>query len=105
MNLRLNVSVTQRHIDEGRRADYNNCPVARAIVDAFEDAFDFMNPRSLGCRSEVGYSEAYVKANFPGLETWYLRGRLPDTACIFITQFDLKKPVVPFSFPLTLEYR
>lgn len=82
------IEVTQKHIDEGERCHGSRCPLALAIADKVSAAFE-------------------VNVNYHGIRIVYLN-KTPDTYNItkaiieFLAKFDVKKPVKPTNFRLTL---
>ncbi len=76
----MKITVTQRYIDKGKRAFPDKCPVALALRHVFP-----------GSDVSVGTIHAHID------DKSY---RLPRTAYTFIFDFDLERPVKPFSFVL-----
>lgn len=76
------VRVTQEHIREGKRGECGECPVALALVEAFET-----------------HDVSVFDENWD----WYLEVagktiKAPDEVVSFARAFDNKYPVEPFEF-------
>jgi hypothetical protein len=82
--MKVRVEVTKNHIQRGRKGNVNYCPIALALKE------------QLGLRQvRVGGIHITFGPQFGGLSV-----RLPRQAAKFITAFDEKEPVKPFSFTL-----
>lgn len=84
MIIKYEVEVTQRDIDEGKTRDCTHCPVALAIARA------------------MGLPEVHVAHDFFVAASGGPEIKLPPEVSIFIRQFDLREPVSPFTFELTI---
>jgi hypothetical protein len=81
----MRIKVEQRHIDRGRPCCTMACPIALAGTEA-------------GLRNPT--VSRYSLMQCGRLES---RVRLPDAAIVFISKFDLRKPVEPFEFDIDTE--
>jgi hypothetical protein len=72
----MKINITQEHINNGRRADCDNCPIALALKEQFERAT---------VRSFVRTWDGDKRRNF----------LLTSKAVSFITDFDNGRPVEP----------
>lgn len=85
----MKITVTQEDINNGKRADYQFCPIALALNRAFHTKSAEVNP-----------SRAYVTRK----KLWLFESPalyfLPPEASNFVTTFDQGKPVAPFEFEL-----
>lgn len=85
----VHIEVTQQDIDDGKRSNCNECPIALAASRALKDKIEFnyvhVNPRSCG----------FWKEDDP-----YFMGaiNLPPNARAFVHKFDNDIPVKPFKF-------
>ncbi len=88
----ITVTVTQEHIDRGRRRGCSDCPVALAILAAVPglSGVDVMNP-------DLGYTLLFDGSG--GASTL----KLPQPACDFIYRFDAGLDVSPFTFAAEVE--
>lgn len=82
MNVRIDV--TQKDIDEGAQGRCEDCPVTLALQRVVPDARVYS--------SRFFTFDGYLKAAPPAVHR-------------FIYDFDLGKPVQPFSFPLDIPKR
>lgn len=85
---KIRVVVTQDHIDRGIPKDGCWCPIARAIRDLGDNAFDGL---------EIEVDELLVRV---GDQT----GKLPPEGLAFIEAFDEGRPVAPLAFDLDLTH-
>ncbi len=83
------VKVTQKHIDEGKRADCYTCPIALAILD--------IDPKPVNVQVKYSYVMIYIEKNGK-----YKQYELPWEAREFISKFDNGKKVEPFEFELVV---
>lgn len=82
--MKITVNVTQEHIDKGRAGNCILCPVAMALVNA-------------GCDNvAVTYSRAHFNYQGPHPKRMWLSTQTIQ----FISDFDVNRPVSPFSFDL-----
>lgn len=75
----IEISVEQKHINKGTKADIISCPINLACITKYPDAYT-------------------------GTTIIFLDGKeyfLPKTAQKFIRDFDAGRPVKPFTFKLT----
>lgn len=78
----MRIEVTQGHIDEGKKADCNRCPIALAIAQHVKVSFKVGN----------------WLVHFGALGS----SSLPSNAFCFIQKFDSGQPVSPFSFDIEI---
>lgn len=78
----MEITVTKKHIRNGRRFDKNHCPIAMAIKDASCDLVEDVD----GINVTVGF----------------ITYELPKIAQAFVVMFDGGQRVRPFSFKLPL---
>ena len=86
---KFTVDVTQEDIKSGHRCNSNRCPVALAIQRALGDCVSAACIRVTGTECEI------LKEH--GQFSYYA---LPESARLFIKNFDNEKPGDPFSFTL-----
>lgn len=79
----LNVYVGKRHIEHGKRANCDSCPIALALME-----------KNIWSSVSVSTTTAY----FPNS-----CGYLPPAAKKFISNFDSGHPVKPFSFRIKVK--
>lgn len=79
----MTITVTQKHIKEGKRNDIGGCPIALAAREQTKDsAFVWLSSLSL-----------VIGGRFQQV-------RLPRRASKFVDLFDSGRPVKPFKFRL-----
>lgn len=83
MKMKYLIEVTQVDIDTGKQHKCFERPVALAIL------------RSTGMRCRVDGNQGVLEAE---LEVIYIR--LPESAVDFQNNFDIGRPVIPFSFEI-----
>lgn len=82
--MRVKVEVTASCIKRGKRSDELLCPIALALKGA------------LGRGSEASVGAGWITALKNG---WALVDQpMPTKTCRFVSRFDDKRPVKPFSF-------
>lgn len=80
----MTIKVTQKHIDEGKKSDCRNCPVALAIAEATMQDW------------EVTFNKTWpTDGNYSVLS-------LPDLAVNFIFRYDMNEVCQPFEFELEI---
>jgi hypothetical protein len=97
----LTVAVTAGHIRNGKASDCLECPLALALDDALRVAGA---PAFCTSITDVDASAEYVPTDstidrVEDLIVW--RAPLPDTAIVFVQEFDNAQRVEPFDFELT----
>ena len=87
--------VTQEHIDHGKKADCENCPVAICILEQLVD----------GAKIEVDYDGLTLYKDFDKSTSEYhteYNRSTPKEVRMFVTDFDYDWEVEPFKFSLFL---
>lgn len=84
------ISVTQEDIDRGERSDPYYCPVARATQRA-TGRHAGVDEHTIFGRIENGTNSMFAE--------------LPPEAKEFVEDFDMRRPVEPFSFEVSIEER
>lgn len=79
----MKVSVTQAHINQGKKMDCLGCPIALALMDVFPN-----KTVSVGLNAHVYHHDTVDR---------YV---LSKAARNFINHFDFNEPVEPFEFTL-----
>lgn len=77
----MKIQVTQKHINEGKRGECFNCPIALALLEATGQQWD---------------------VSFHMACSWHYNLNLPEIAQEFIGRFDYEKTVKPFEFELPI---
>ena len=80
------ISVTQKHINEGVRQKSKYCPISLALQEAFPDE----------CSVTVGGDDTTFVSASMGVRDIVL----PDVARKFISEFDSGSKVAPFKFAI-----
>lgn len=91
--MRLTVSVTQDHIDQGAPSEPEYCPVALALFEVLR-----VPEGTPALRLSVGSTQVELSRDWPDERAADVE--LPDEAQAFITDFDDTGAVEPFSFEL-----
>lgn len=84
----IRVNVTQEHIDNAWQMSVSNSPINLAIIDAWTE-----KPKD----TDIFVGSYFVSYVRKGVRTTV---GLPTEAQDFLTAFDARKPVHPFSFNL-----
>lgn len=91
----VTVSVTQEHIDRGKRNDCSDCPVALAFLDALPGA-RIASVRYWDHDGDLARApEIHVTVDFDAGFRYY---RAPDEVAAFVADFDDGLAVSPFTF-------
>ena len=91
----MEIKVTQKHINKGRRGDVNTCAIALALAEQFgADADDVsVDPNEIKVSKKNGFSFSFEWTKIPA--------RIQN----FISKFDHDKASVkPFSFKLPVPF-
>lgn len=86
----MNISVTKKHIKEGRKLDCNYCPVALAIREQLAEA------KCVEVCDDMSKIISFYKGDEP------MEFTAPDSVYEFVEHFDLGEQVKPFVFALPI---
>lgn len=96
--MKLNINVTQKHIDASKRLSKCHCPIAFAVVEEAVNHGAMISARGVMAMASIDHEKGRLHFNNLNLEF-----PLPLKARQFIRDRDEGNPVGPFNFVATAQ--